>query len=68
MPNKGPLVFHIVKHPHLPGVGLSKAGHWGNERFPDDASALAYARADAAGRPFTVERSTVTKRLLKVKP
>lgn len=55
----GTIQYFITRHRRLPGVGLAKAGNWGGERFPDDASATAFARADAAGQPFVIDRQTI---------
>lgn len=55
--------YIITTHAHLPGVGLSKPGHWGGMRHPDDAAAARAAEDDAKGKPFTIERETVRKAL-----
>lgn len=62
----GPLVYHIVEHSHLEGVGLSKEMNWTGRRFPSDDEAEAFARADAKGRPFTIKRKRVTRPLKEV--
>lgn len=65
-----PLRYWITTHRHLPGVRLSKPGHWLNEPFPNDAQAEAFAAIDAAraGRPFTIERKQVNLVLKEFRP
>lgn len=63
-----PLRYLITTHRHLPGVRLSKLGHWVNEPFPDDSQAEAFAVLDAVGHSFTIERKHVNKVLSEVKP
>lgn len=65
-----PLRYMITTHRHLPGVRLSKSGHWLNEPFPNDAQAEAFAVLDAARdrRPFTIERKQVTLVLKEFRP
>jgi hypothetical protein len=55
--------YVITTHTHLAGVGLSRPGHWGNLRFPDDAAAVAAARQDAAPSPCSFERATIRRPL-----
>ena len=55
--------YIITTHSHMDGVGLSKSGHWGGFRYPDDAAASAAAETDAKGKPFKIDRQTVRKRL-----
>jgi len=55
--------YLITTHPHLPGVGLSKPGSWGNLRFADDAAASEAARSDAGSGPIAIERATVRRKL-----
>lgn len=59
------LRYIITTNPRLDGVGLSKCGHWGGKRFPDDASAIAAAILDAGSRPCSIERETAKKRFVK---
>lgn len=55
--------YIITTHAHMDGVGLSKPGHWGGIRYPDDAAASAAAEEDAKGKPLKIERETVRKAL-----
>lgn len=55
------LRYIITTHRHLPGVRLSKFGHWGNQPFNDDGEAAAFAARDADGKPFTIERKNVNR-------
>lgn len=55
--------FVITTHPHLAGVGLSRAGHYGNVRYADDASASEAARAEVGSAPIIIDRVTVRRRL-----
>jgi hypothetical protein len=57
------LKYVITTHAHMPGVGLRRCGDWGGIRFTDDASAEAFARSDAKGKPFTIERQKVSLKL-----
>lgn len=63
-----PLRYTITTHRHLPGVRLSKAGHWLNEPFPNDAQAEAFAVIDARGHAFTIERKPINKVLSEFRP
>jgi hypothetical protein len=60
-----PVRYIITTHRHLPGVRLSKCGHWLNEPFPNATQAETFAAIDASRerRPFTIEHEHVTKRL-----
>lgn len=55
--------YIITTHRHLDGVGLSKPGHWGGARYPDDAAAERAARADARGAAIVIDRETVKRSL-----
>ncbi len=57
------LAYHITRHPHLRGVGLSKVMNWTGRRFPSDDEAAKFAHKDAAGRPYTIDRKTITREL-----
>jgi hypothetical protein len=63
-----PFRYIITTHRSRDGVRLSKCGHWGNEPFPNDAQAEAFAVIDAARdrRPFTIERKHINKILREV--
>lgn len=65
---KAPLVYHIVRHAELPGVRLSKGGHWQNIPFGTDADAVRAATGDARGCPFTIERKEIRRKLHEVLP
>jgi hypothetical protein len=56
--------YVVTVHEHLPGVGLSLAGHWGNLRFPDTEAARLYAAEDAKkhNRPLVIERVVVKRK------
>lgn len=64
------LRYTITTHRHLPGVRLSKSGHWVNEPFPNDTQAETFAALDAARDklPFTIERKNVNKSLTEFRP
>ena len=47
--------FIVTTHHHLPGVRLSKPGHWGNLPFDCYDAAEEHARANGA---TSVERET----------
>jgi len=55
------LRYVIASHSWLPGVRLSKPGHWGNIPYPDAETAQAAAAVDAGKSPFTVERLTLKR-------
>lgn len=57
------ILYLITTHPHLPGVGLSRPGRWGNLRHADDASAAEAARIDANGKPYDIRRETAKGRV-----
>lgn len=56
------IAYIITIHPHLPGVGLSRPGWWGNLRHDDDAAAVEAARIDARGVPVDIRRETAGQR------
>lgn len=60
------IAYIITTHSHLPGVGLSKPGHWGGLRHADDASAAEAARIDANGKPHDIRRETAVRRVRRV--
>lgn len=49
--------YFITSHTRLPGVRLSKLGHWGNMPHPDEDAARAAILADAGGQRHAVERT-----------
>jgi hypothetical protein len=63
-----PADYVIVSHRGRAGVRLWKPGSWVNEQFINDPAAEAFAAKDAGGRPFTIERRHVTKRLTEILP
>jgi hypothetical protein len=50
--------YLITRHVGLPGVRLSKPGHWGNIPLDDEGAANSAAEQDAGRHPFTIERRT----------
>ena len=59
--------YIFTTHAHLPGVRLSRPGHWTNLPHDSDADALEAARKDAKGKPFKVERESLTLKLRMAK-
>ena len=55
--------YIVTTHRHLEGVGLSRPGHWGGCRYPNDAEAETAARKDARGAAIVIDRETVKKPL-----
>ena len=55
--------YIITSHLHLPGVRLSKCGHWGNIPYDTEEEARAQAKADAKSAPHSIDRQHIKLKL-----